>query len=282
MNNQKGLSIIFLLFVIVFSSSSCDLVGQKTEDAIKPTTELKSTAAPEIKIEKHEFSYDGEERTYWLHIPAGLNVSQPVAAVFALHGINSNPQNMFGAGFKETAEQYKFIVIYPALETGEKTGFFRQLLSDLDSIVSIDPKRIYATGFSLGGQLSYLIACDLSDTFAAIAPVSGMVHCTSYQTDYPVSVIHIHGLADETVPFEGKNGPPAEEVIAAWVQNNDCPQSPQVEKIDDRVTHLSYAPCQDGTAVELYTIVAMSHKWPDREMNASEIIWAFFDAHPKP
>ena len=50
----------------------------------------------------------------------------------------------------------------------------RSLLASLRSLVSIDPRRIYASGFSNGAILAQRLACEATDIFAAVAPVSGL------------------------------------------------------------------------------------------------------------
>jgi poly(3-hydroxybutyrate) depolymerase len=51
---------------------------------------------------------------------------------------------------------------------------------------------------------------------------------------------------------------------------------------DGNVTHTVYAPCTDGTAVELYALDGVGHAWPFVELQSSRVIWEFFEAHPKP
>jgi polyhydroxybutyrate depolymerase len=162
----------------------------------------------------------------------------------------------------------------------------RQMLSDLSTVASIDPKRIYAAGFSQGGMLAYRLACEMSDTFAAVASVSGPMTYRLCQPQQAVSVMHVHGLADEYVPYSGggpDNYPPVEPGIAAWVGFAGCTGSSEVESLSEGITHTTYAPCEAGTAVELYTIESIRHSLPPmRGMSIAEVIWDFFAAHPKP
>ncbi len=52
----------------------------------------------------------------------------------------------------------------------DDVGFILALVDELVASYSIDPDRVYLTGFSNGGLLAYRLACE-SDRFAAIAPV---------------------------------------------------------------------------------------------------------------
>lgn len=286
MKNHKGLSIIFLLLVIVFSNSSCDLISQETEVSIEPTAVL--IPATEIKptIDEQIYSFNGTERTYLLRIPLDLDPTQPAPVVFIFHGFMQGPRDMIKAGFNPVADQENIILVYPDVVSHSSTDFIKQILLDLGDFVNIDPSRIYAMGFSLGGKLSYLVACELSDTFAAFAAVGGMAVCeTSHNSERAVSIIHIHGLGDDKVPYEtgnpGQGIPPVEETITYWVQFNKCAISPQVEKTG-KITHTMYSQCRDGAVIELYTVIGLGHWVPTQEMSSARIIWEFFEAHPKP
>jgi polyhydroxybutyrate depolymerase len=204
-------------------------------------------------------------------------------------------------GFDDIADTAGFLVVYPegigaswnagtccgyAYETNvDEPAFIREILSDLGTIISVDTKRIYAAGFSNGGGLMYRLACEMSDTFAAVAPVAGALFYSLCQPQQPVSLIKVHGLADLVAPYTGGGEfevPPVEEVIETWAQLNGCTGSPEVEK-EKVVTHTFYSSCNAGTAVELYTIEVGGHEWPSKYVwPTSQIIWDFFAAHPKP
>ena len=135
-------------------------------------------------------------------------------------------------------------------------------------------------------MLAYRLACNMSDVFAAIAPIAGTLEYSPCEPQQPVSVLHVHGLADGAVPYEGGGQldfPPIEQVIATWVDLNGCPNSPTVDNPIEKITHTAYTACKDGTAVELYAIEAGGHAWVSKYIYPmSETIWDFFAAHPKP
>ena len=148
--------------------------------------------------------------------------------------------------------------------------FFRQLIKDLTTIITVDPKHIYATGLSNGTIMSYRLACELADQIAAIAPVAGTQNIDACQPGQPVSVIHFHGTADTHAPYDGGvglkslptlNHTPVKDSIAFWVNQDGCPAHPATEH-SGYIIHNSYTPCQQGTAVELYTIEGGRHTWP--------------------
>jgi polyhydroxybutyrate depolymerase len=257
---------------------------------------------------------DGLSRDYILHIPPSINRVNPVPAVFAFHDLLSTPTELKNtAQLDRLADSNGFIIIYPqgidkswnagnccgnASENNvDEIAFVRQMLVDLDTIVKIDPKRIYATGFANGAMMAYRLACEMSETFAAIAPMTGLLWYSPCQPGQPVSVLHVHGLANETIPYSGGRSdcegvlpeplggwdfPSVEQGISTWVQLDGCNGSPKEEK-QDEVTYITYDSCQAGTTVELVTIEGVGHWWPNTSWSPvdSNLIWEFFAAHPK-
>ena len=308
---DSGLLITIAVFLLI-SSAAC---GQA---AAKPTATAAPTATPAATLQPGDstrtLTVDGLERTYILHIPPGIDNQNPTPLVLAFHEFLENSYVMQQhTGFNDTADQSGFILAYldgtgtnhnyawnaggccgPAFTKNiDDIAFVRQMLADLGTIFRIDPKRIYAVGFSNGGMFSYRLACEMSDTFAAIAAVSGPLFFSPCQPQQPVSVVHVNGLADRQVPYTGDVGTPpfygiffptVEQGIANWVQSDGCSGAAKVEK-KGFVTHTAYDSCRAGSAVELYTIDGGAHAWPNPYAfpNASnQMIWDFFKAHPKP
>jgi polyhydroxybutyrate depolymerase len=250
-------------------------------------------------------------RTYILHVPPGLSAAERAPLVFMFHGLGEDGLYISAvSGMSEVADANGFLVVYPdgtappgplswnaggccgyALESRvDESAFVRAILADLDQTAAVDPKRIYATGFSNGALLSYRLACEMSETFAAVAPVAGILSISPCQPQEPVSILHIHGSGDVAVPYYGGGTNPSSGLafpsvdrgIAAWVRLDGCPDSPQTEQTGI-VAHTVYPPCRDGSAVELYVLRGWSHLWPTAYvLPASQIIWDFFAAHPKP
>lgn len=263
---------------------------------------------------------DGSTRTYRLFVPADLDRSTPAPVVVVMHGgFGSARQAELAYGFDDVAEANGFVVAYPdgvrrAWNAGDccgeaarvdvdDVGFIRAMIDDIASIVPIDPRRRYAAGMSNGAMMAERLACD-TDLFAAYASVAGalMEPCPS---PHPISVLHIHGMADTHVPFDGSPGngvghvarhTPVDETIAMWRRVDQC--DPPTTTADQQVT-TSTAQCPAGRSVELITIAAAGHQWPQGEAAASRpvrpgadapsdafaatpLIWAFFAAHPAP
>jgi polyhydroxybutyrate depolymerase len=296
--NRQVFLVVVLAIAIVLSTASCNQIASLPDVTAAPTIQPGDTV--------HTVTVNDLERSYLLRIPPGLNSQQPVPVVFAFHGIYLRPidlQTM--AGFDDLAEQSGFLVVYPegvglawnTAETGpgdaieqnvDESAFVQEILSDLEEIAYIDPKRIYAVGHSMGGALAYRLACEMADTFAAIASVAGPMEYKNCNPGQAVSVIHIHGLKDSMIPFSGGGDfdtAPVENGIDIWVNLDNCPGYSEEQDQENGITHLTYAPCQDGTAVELYTSdtgIHPTYSFGRVGIPATDIIWDFFMAHPKP
>lgn len=86
---------------------------------------------------------------------------------------------------------------------------------------------------------------------------------------------------------------PAREWAAGWASRNGCDQTPKVTFQKGQVTGETWGNCRDGADVILYTIEGGGHSWPGSDMlpqlgittkdiNATDVIWDFFAAHPMP
>ncbi len=270
--------------------------------------------------------YDGIGRTYILHVPGSYDGSRAVALVLDFHGGGGNANSqMRTSEFSVLANEKGFLVAYPngsgRLEDKlltwnggtccgyavtaqiDDVGFVRALVAEIRSKYNIDPKRIYATGLSNGAILSYRLACDASDLFAAVAPIAGTLNYPHCNPSQPVSIIHFHGTDDTHVGYNGGTGPDSlvdvpfasvKDSIDFWLGVDQCQRQSQSESFKD-IRHDTYSGCANGTTVELYTIVGGKHAWPGSQgpawrggdgptqsISATNLIWDFFAAHPKP
>jgi polyhydroxybutyrate depolymerase len=271
-----------------------------------------ATPAPTLQPidDQRALGVDGLERSYLIHVPAGLTRADAVPLLFVFHGFQEDSTYARRyTGFNDLADANGFIVAY-AEGSGASSGlswnggtccgyalandvdepaFVNAILADVETLAAIDRDRVYAAGFSNGALLSYRLACEMSDTFAAVAPVGGVLIYEPCQPAEPVSVIHVHGMTDRAVPPEGgglnpgtgEPFPPVQDSIDAWVKLNACLETAQVEQ-DGIMTHSTYGGCASGASVELYTLESTGHNWPSRYVvPISGIIWEFFAAHPK-
>jgi polyhydroxybutyrate depolymerase len=254
--------------------------------------------------------HDGITRDYILHLPAGYDASQSYPFVYNLHGFTSNAQQQqFYSAMDITSDVNGFIVCYPngvdnSWNVGwnfgsnaDDVGFLLTLVDALAEDYNINYDRLYSCGMSNGGFMSYVLACEESDKFAAIASVTGSIVPSELEACNPIRkipVMQIHGTADPTVVYNGSLiGAPIEDVVNFWAEKNVCDlmaDTIQIEDINnaDQCTaeRIQYTDCEDDTEVVLYKIDGGEHTWPDaaitigvtnRDFNASQEIWNFFN-----
>jgi polyhydroxybutyrate depolymerase len=287
--------------------------------------------SPPPEDEVRMLQVDGLARSYRIHLPPQYDRAIPMPLVLAFHGGASNGDQMARfCGLSEKADEAGFICVYPngtghlphvlTWNGGNCCGyakehqiddvrFVRALLEDLESVVAIDSRRVFATGMSNGAIFSYRLASELSDRIAAIAPVAGTMGTQTCRPGRPVPVVHFHGTEDDFCPFQGGRGARSvsrtdfysvEHTIRTWVEANGCPTEPVVERIEaarneidlDVVVRKTYGPGRDGAEVVLYVVERGGHTWPGRHprlfflgrstraIAANDEIWNFFQRHP--
>lgn len=292
--------------------AACTTTAPATPTATKVPATVTPTPAPvaiAAQDVQRKVKAGDMERTYSLHIPAGLNNQELVPLVFIFHGYRETSDYVRSmSNFDPIANANGFIAVYPdgsglsgsslswnggvccgeaVINKVDETLFVRAILEDVKTFVNVDPKRTYATGSSNGALLSYRLACEMSDTFAAIAPVSGVLGYSPCQPAGPVSVLHVHGIKDTVVPLDGNaTFPPVRDGLTTWAKVDGCNGAEKEEQVNKILKRTSFSGCKPGIALELYTSDAMGHGWPSKYVGAilpiSEIIWKFFAEHPKP
>ena len=224
--------------------------------------------------------------------------------VLNFHGFGSNPeqQNAVSA-FVPMSDREGFILVTPDGGIGWRfaqsardanTVFVRDVVASVGADLCIDPKRIFATGKSQGGFMSSWLGCIAPEILAAIAPVSGMYEPT--EGCGPMPIMEFHGTADSLIPFGGGrvlvlgNYPGAVAVMQKWAHSNRCAGTPETIQLTPHVQKITYRDCNAAT---IQFITDAGHTWPGTtiregdnsppaDLAASELIWEFFKAHPKP
>jgi polyhydroxybutyrate depolymerase len=260
-----------------------------------------ASAAPNGTVTRGSVQLDGLTRTYRVFVPARTKKPAPVVLVFH-GGFGTGARVATQTGFDAEAEKRGFIAVYPdgvgrAWNAGpccgapsrlgvNDVGFVSKLLDKLGRQYAIAKKRIFATGISNGGLISYRLACELSNRIAAVAPVAATL-VSQCSPKKPLSILHIHGLDDENIPFEGGQGtrgvvdldwPPVEQGIELWRKLDGCPAA-GAATMGPVISMTVWAPCRSGTEVRLVTIAGAGHVWPKEPYGATPEIWRFFAAH---
>jgi polyhydroxybutyrate depolymerase len=257
----------------------------------------------------------GRERQYLLHVPASYDRTKPAPLVISMHGAVLWPAaQMEISQWNRLADEHGFIVVYPSgFGTPRHWGeadvrFISDLIDKLEATYNIDAARIYANGFSNGGEMAFDLSCNLSDRIAAIGTVAPALldpwsRCTNAR---PLPIITFHGTADPLAPYNGGMSPasppefiagktiPFDSVatwLANWARRNRCASRPAESVVAADVTRLEYPNCAGDAAVVAYIILDGGHAWPggkpmpmmewfvgrtSTSIDASSLMWAFF------
>lgn len=285
-----------------------------------------------VQAQRETITVDGLERTFEIHLPLGYEETQNYPLVIVLHGGGGNIRGMKNlTDFNELADEEGFIVVYPAgieghwndgrglegrrahRENIDDTNFIRTLIDHISQQANIDEQRIYATGISNGGHMSYRLACELSDKIAAIGVVTANLSTALHEICQPaetVAVLIMNGTQDPLIPYEGGERIimndnlgevfSTEATVNFWTTHNRCEGEPMKTQLPDttafdgtRVLLATYEGCDGTSRVYLYTVVGGGHTWPggpqylpraiigrvSRDVDGSAVIWDFFKAH---
>lgn len=267
---------------------------------------------------RFHFTHGGLRREYLIHVPAKA-IGKDAPVLLAMHGgggdMDYQAQNY---GLVEKSEQAGFVAIFPngasrfrsgilatwnagaccgraVAQKVDDVGFLKEVVARVSRQLSVDRRRIYATGMSNGGLMAYRLACEAPELIRAIAPVAGTDNTVTCKPSRSVPVIHFHSRDDSHVLFGGGHGPDAlvdtdfasvPATIAKWVALNRA--SPRART----VLSVPGATCQrhDGAApVELCVTESGGHSWPGSQsrrankspsqaISANDRMWDFFSS----
>jgi polyhydroxybutyrate depolymerase len=327
--NKAGKIVVVLLLVVVVVLVG--VIRHRQEEA-------RSEPAPIIMAQAAAYApgdyngsivtADGRTRSYILHIPAGFPAGKPYPLVLVFHGgLGTGARAEKGTNFSAKADAKGFIVVYPdgighnwndgrgtANPTIDDVGFVRQLIGDLETRLTIDAKRIFATGVSNGGHFANRLGCELSDMLAAVGsdigamPANLLPRCKPAR---PIAMIGIQGAADPISPINGgevaslaamglgKGGlvESATTTMNFWASVNGCDRKPTLVREPPRVNdgtsvdRYSFSGCKDDAPVVYYIVQGMGHAWPphtqplpqitgptSHNINATDVMWDFFSS----
>jgi len=140
-------------------------------------------------------------------------------------------------------------------------------------LISIDLKRVYATGYSNGGFMAYKLASELSNRIAAIASVAGVMTLSTgdnFNPLRPVPVLHIHGTTDWWVSYDvASYWKSVDQTLSYWIEYNSCLLTPETTILPDldpndgcTVEKITYTDCDNNVNVILFKVIKGGHTWP--------------------
>jgi len=268
-----------------------------------------------MEIEAVEYATFGN-RDYIYYHASSAPPNCPL--VLVCHGYGGSAQEIMDySEFNALAEEFGFAVCYPqGTEDGSNTTFFNvgydfqnnqtvddvafvvDLIASLQASNSLSSQDVFCTGMSNGGDFSYMLACQASETFKGVAPIAGMIMQDIMDSCNPVnevSILEIHGTQDNVTPFQGdpnnNDGWGAYPSIPNTIDffTNlfgltalNSSTFPDIDPTDnstvDSDKYIQFASC---TQVWLYTVNGGGHDWPgawgNMDISASREAWLFFE-----
>jgi polyhydroxybutyrate depolymerase len=255
-------------------------------------------------------------------VPPRLDRAKPAPLVVFLHGYGarSGLSNAQGLGIDAFADEAGFVLALPdgtvdsrgnhfwnatdaccgfAGPAVDDVAYVAWLLDDVAAKVAVDPARVYVVGHSNGGFFAHRLACDLAPRVAAAVSIAGATwkDPSRCAPAVPVSVLQIHGDADDTIrPSGGRvfnlpvpEYPSLEATMKTWAAKDACGATPHATgpafDFDDRVpgaetTRVTYGPCKGGASVDLWTVGGGSH-FPHPSREGLRTAWAWLEAHAR-
>ena len=294
-----------------------------------------ATRAPESSDKSFRllsYKHQRVERIALLHRPVSLG-DNPAPLVIALHGLGQGINSLRDwLRLDDVAEHVGFIVVYPQAidlswsygkplarpmpvvhgETVDDIGFIRKIIDDLVARRLADPSRIYVTGMSRGGLMTFTLACALADRIAAAAPlITGM---TDHQRDecHParaLPIMSVAGTDDHAERYDGDTTPNGRllsvpETMEFWRNVDGCGdetahQMPHLHNTDPtEINMIEWQGCGSDTALKLYRVHHGGHQLPsfadstkdidahfglrNHDMDTAEAVWAFVSKYSDP
>jgi polyhydroxybutyrate depolymerase len=284
---------------------------------------LSAAALSFLPFENTRVFYDGFEFDGSLRSVAYIRPAQPRAhspAIVVLHfNLGAAPAMANLTEIAELVRDENLWVILPQApdlvwshvpgqEENDDVGYLAALIDASVARFNLDPRRIYMTGYSQGGNMTLRMACDFPEKIAAGASVAATMRVSLAEQCAPrvaTPMVFFQGTADDQVPYEpdlsnntlpvltGNDSLSAPEALAYWAAVNGCQGSPQrtdlPRLIEDQTSVYveRHADCSRGGAA-LYTIVNGGHNWPGaldfipriglttQNIRANREMWAFF------
>jgi len=292
-------------------------------------------------VQNATLAHGGITRYFDYYVPDGLPPT-PVPLLFVLHGGTQSNKFVAFTAFSELhalADQDAFIVIHPngtdpstglsgpngsfnwndcrsdagtSTTTADDVGFLAALIDWATGTFAIDLDRVYATGASNGGLMSYRLALELSDRIAAIGAVIANLPANNECVAAParsLGVLVMNGTADPFMPFGGGTILGNTGVVQSAAATRDAWRGalgtspagvhttvPDRNSTDGSTVGIdTYCNGAQGTAMAFYTVAGGGHTLPsvthpapalagflgpqNRDLEGALAIWQFLKRH---
>ena len=205
-------------------------------------------------------------RDVYVYAPSGLAENSPL--LLSLHGANQDPDYQQSNTHWETvADTAGFVVAYPRGGEGysawdisgdQDTKWISAVIDQLVKDYKLNPKRVYLSGFSMGGMFSYHAISKIADKIAAIAPCSGTNVYGASKAQRPMPIFHPHGTKDDVLNYSQVDG-----FLKNYRDQFKCPSQAEVKEnypnAENKATLYSWGPCDNGVYIKHLKLEGRMH-----------------------
>ena len=224
---------------------------------------------------------EGQKREYLQYAPSGLGSKRPL--IISCHGMNQSAQYQWDAlkDAKTLADKEKFVIVLPEginkgwdISGDRDINLIKDLIAQMKKDFDIDENRVYLSGFSMGGMLTYHAMNKIPDVIAAFAPISGYpMWGFTYTGKRAIPVIHHHGTGDDVCVYSN-----VQRNIDELVKKNKCSSTPTITQNYGGYSHITrkeWGGGTDGVKVVLMELANKGHWISNDGLFTLDEIWKF-------
>ena len=224
---------------------------------------------------------EGQKREYLQYAPSDLGSKRPL--IISCHGMNQSAQYQWDAlkDAKTLADKEKFVIVLPeGINSGwdisgdRDINLIKDLIAQMKKDFDIDENRVYLSGFSMGGMLTYHAMNKIPDVIAAFAPISGYpMWGFTYTGKRAIPVIHHHGTGDDVCVYSN-----VQRNIDELVKKNKCSSTPTITQNYGGYSHITrkeWGGGTDGVKVVLMELANKGHWISNDGLFTLDEIWKF-------
>lgn len=249
----------------------------------------------------------GDARPVDIRVPPAFDDSREYPLIIALHGFTSNAfTHTAYFGLTKLVSEDQAIMLAPEGTTDalgrqfwnadpvccdftnknpDDVGYLGKLIDDVLATYPVDRSRVFVIGHSNGGYMAYRMACERADVITAIASLAASASSqpTACKPERDVNILHMHGTADATVPYENN----AEGSVLQWAGHDGCGTALTEGATFDlenvaagSETQALAAACPPGVTVELWKLRGVGHI-PNWSPAFTPTMWTWLTDHPR-
>lgn len=241
-------------------------------------------ALPMLHAQTTTIVSGGRTREMIVYAPKNLGENRPL--LISMHGYNQDMgYQRSQANYEAVADTAKFVVVYPnGIDRSWDTGgdrdinFILDIIDDMVKKHKINRNRVYLSGFSMGGMMTYAAMNKIADKIAAFAPVSGYnMGGPNPKSSRPIPILHVHGTGDDVCGYD-----PVMSHVEAWAKYDKCNMTAVVQKPKSGPSNttaelIRYRGGQNGVEVAHLKLPGKGH-WHSNDANYAMTnieIWNF-------